>query len=178
MHAISVQKVSIPADTFVSGAFAEVDYADAYRVKLPSAGTRTGDRDIDSVARAMFSAAPGWVELLLRLRDRLVGLIGLKTAPPNARRDLACAALQPGDTLGLFKVFRRSDDEILMGEDDRHLDFRVSVLLQSQDDERWAVITTVVRFNNWLGRAYFLPVRPLHRLIVPAMMRNAVRRLM
>jgi Protein of unknown function (DUF2867) len=108
----------------------------------------------------------------------LGGLVGLKIAPRNARIDLAHASLQPGESVGLFKVYQRSEDEILMGEDDRHLDFRVSVLLQVRHDERWAVITTVVRFNNWLGRVYFLPVRPLHRLIVPAMMRNAVRRLM
>jgi hypothetical protein len=172
MRVIPVQKVPIPANSFVAGVFSRVDYGDAYRVKLPSAGPC----NIDTIARAIFSTAPRWVALLLRLRDRLVGLIGLKTAPRNAPIDLAHASLQPGESVGLFKVYQRSEDEILMGEDDRHLDFRVSVLLQVQHDQRWAVITTVVQFNNWLGRAYFLPVRPLHRLIVPAMMRNAVRR--
>ena len=37
------------------------------------------------------------------------------------------------------------------------------------------MVSTIVRFNNWLGRLYFLPVRPIHRLIVPAMLRNGLR---
>jgi hypothetical protein len=36
--------------------------------------------------------------------------------------------------------------------------------------------TLVARFNSWLGRAYFLPVRQFHKLIVPAMLRNAYQR--
>ena len=67
---------------------------------------------------------------------------------------------------------------ILLGEDDRHLDFRLSVLRQRGGTADWVVVSTVVRFNNWLGRAYFLPVRPLHQLIVPAILRSALRKQM
>ncbi|MBW4457320.1 MAG: DUF2867 domain-containing protein [Nostoc indistinguendum CM1-VF10] len=40
----------------------------------------------------------------------------------------------------------------------------------------WVVVSTVVKFNNWLGRAYFVPVRPVHKIIVPAMMRYGLER--
>jgi hypothetical protein len=111
----------------------------------------------------------------MRLRDRLVGIIGLKTASRLVRRDLGHDTLQVGDRLGIFKVFDRRSDELLLGEDDRHLDFRVSVLVKNDGSADWAIISTVVRFNSWLGRAYFLPVRQFHKLIVPAMLRNAYR---
>jgi hypothetical protein len=41
--------------------------------------------------------------------------------------------------------------------------------------DRQVVVSTIVRFHNWLGRAYFVPVRPFHRLIVPAMIRYGLR---
>jgi hypothetical protein len=39
------------------------------------------------------------------------------------------------------------------------------------------VVATLVRFHGVLGRAYFVPVRPAHRLIVPAMLRDGARRI-
>ena len=83
---------------------------------------------------------------------------------------------QVGESLGIFRVFDRRVDELLLGEDDRHLDFRVSVLVRNDGSDDWAIVSTVVRFNSWLGRAYFLPVRQFHKLIVPAMLRNAYQR--
>ena len=40
----------------------------------------------------------------------------------------------------------------------------------------FAIVSTVVQFKSWLGRAYFLLVRPFHKLIVPAMLRTAYQR--
>jgi hypothetical protein len=167
-----VQKVALPPQTLVAQVFPHPDYADAYRMRLPDGAPN----DLDSVARAALGSAPGWVGLLMRLRDRLVGIIGLKTARRLAQPDLRPATLQVGDQLGIFRIFERAGEEVLLGEDDRHLDFRVSVLVHNDGITDWAIVSTVVRFNSWLGRAYFLPVRPFHKLIVPAMLRNAYRR--
>ena len=54
-----------------------------------------------------------------------------------------------------------SDEEVLFGEDDRHLDYRVSLLAR----DRQATLSTVVRFHGNAGRAYFLIVRPFHRIL-------------
>jgi hypothetical protein len=168
----SVQKVDLPPEALAARAFPRLDYADAYCVRLPAGAPN----DLDAVVRAALGTAPCWVELLMRLRDRIVGLIGLKTASRSPRRDLGHHTLQVGDRVGIFKVFDRSADELLLGEDDRHLDLRVSVLARNDGSVDWAIVSTVVRFNNWLGRAYFLLVRPFHKLIVPAMLRNAYKR--
>ena len=167
-----VHKVDLPTGTLVARAFQRKDYADAYRVRLP-AGT---PNDLDTVVRAALGTAPSWIALLMWLRDRIVAPVGLKTSRPIEQRDLAHGTFQVGEALGIFKVFDRADDELLLGQDDRHLDFRVSVLVQHDGSDDWATVSTVVRFNNWMGRAYFLPVRPLHNLIVPAMLRSAYRR--
>ena len=166
-----IEHTNIPRNSLIAGVFPRVDYADAYRVRLPAGAPS----DIEALTRLALGAAPGWIHALMALRDRIVRIAGLKTTP-HGQEDLARTPLQPGAALGIFRVFARSADEILLGEDDRHLDFRVSVLRQSDGAADWAIVSTVVRFNNWLGRVYFLPVRPLHKLIVPAMMRSALRR--
>ena len=172
MHRPSVQKVDLPTGTLVAHVFPRIDYADAYRIRLPTGAPN----DLDALVCAALGTAPRWVTVLMRLRDRIVGVIGLKTARRLARRDGRHAMLQVGDRLGIFRVFDRAVDELLLGEDDRHLDFRVSVLVRNDGSADWAIITTVVRFNSWLGRAYFLPVRQFHKLIVPAMLRHAYQR--
>jgi hypothetical protein len=172
MSTPTVEKVPLPDGTLIRQALARLDYADAYRIRLPAGAAR----DLDRVVRSAFGSAPRWVELLMRLRNWIVRPLGLKTGPAGSRGALDRVALRAGQRVGLFRVFARADDELLLGEDDRHLDFRVSVLLRSDGRSDWAIVSTVVRFNNWLGRAYFLPVRPLHGLIVPALLRHALIR--
>jgi hypothetical protein len=168
-----VERVSIPRGSLIAGVFPHVDYADAYRVRLPA----SAPSDMDALVRVTFGATPGWASALMALRDRVVRIVGLKTTP-SSERDRAPTSFQPGARCGIFRVYARSADEILLGEDDRHLAFRVSVLRQRGGAADWVVVSTVVRFNNWLGRAYFLPVRPLHQLIVPAVLRSALRKQM
>jgi hypothetical protein len=167
-----VQKVDLPSSTLLARVFPHIDYADAYAVRLPNGAPH----DLDTIVRAALGTVPGWVALLMRLRDRIVGMVGLKTAGQPAPRNHSQATFQVGDRLGIFRVFDRSEDELLLGEDDRHLDFRVSILVKNDRGTDWAIVSTVVRFNSWLGRAYFLPVRPFHQLIVPAMLRSAYQR--
>jgi hypothetical protein len=137
---------------------------------------------ITDIARAFFSSAPTWVGILFSIRNRIVSLFGLKTSgnATNQEEILKNCNFQPGDQLGLFKIFARSEDEIIFGEDDKHLNFRVSLLIQNVLDvpkEKKLSISTTVKFNNWLGRLYFLPVKPFHQLIVSVMTKRIVQKL-
>jgi hypothetical protein len=164
----NVERVSIPPGSLI----AEVpftDYADAYRVRVDPERFP----DVDAVARAFVKTSPSWIATLMRVRDSAVGLIGLKRsvdAPPSVAHDVR---IGPGDFVGFFRVLSRNDREILAGEDDRHLDFRISFLYERDTEGNGAsvVVTTVVKLHNAFGRAYFVPVAPVHRRIVPAMLR-------
>ena len=70
---------------------------------------------------------------------------------------------------------RRTDELIVSGADDRHLDFRaVFAVREDSDGGAELVLLTVVRRHNRLGRAYFALIRPFHRRIVPAILRRAL----
>jgi len=165
-----VHAVPVPDGGLVAVAFPHIDYADAFGVALPS---NVGAR---ALAEAAFASSPWWVGGLMALRNALVRPLGL-VANSSALARAALAANGTGERTGIFPVVATAPDEVLLGFDDRHLDFRISVRTFSLEDGRLGVVTTLVRFRGALGRAYFIPVRPAHRLIVPVMLRRGVRSL-
>ena len=148
------------------------DYVDSYSVTL-----NAKDLTIEQVGRSFFTSSPAWVDALLILRDKIVGMIGLKTAGDASNREklLARFKCEVGEQLALFKVFAKNEHEVILGEDDKHLDFRVSLFLDRQKNA--LTVSTVVKTHNWLGRLYFLPVKPFHKMIVPTMVRGMARHL-
>jgi hypothetical protein len=160
----AVHECPIPADALAMHALAPITYADAYVVRAPEGMTP------EDYARAMFANPPGWVTFLTRLRDRIVSLVGLKTAADLIGEGLA-RKRGDGVRFSPFKILAADENQLLFGVDDRHLDFRLSIQRVGAPSE--FCVVTAVKLHNWLGRLYFLPVKPLHRLVVPAMMRKA-----
>jgi hypothetical protein len=59
-----------------------------------------------------------WLGKLMTPRDAVAGPFGLKTTPPEAR---VPEQSEPGRKMGIFEVYQRNKNEILMGIDDRHM---------------------------------------------------------
>lgn len=146
-----------PAGAILPGS----DFADAWQLDgLPP-------DDAATIAARAFGAAPRWVDALLALRNLMVGPFGLKTGKEHAPKDKAL--------VGIFPVISERPDQIVLGLDDRHLDFRVVVdVVPVQGRTIAATATTYVRTHNRFGRLYLMVVKPFHRVIVPAMLRRAV----
>lgn len=88
---------------------------------------------IEEIGKAFFTSAPKWVGSLMSFRDRIVAAFGLKISGTQKEREeqLEKFTCEPGEQLGLFKVFSRSNQEVVLGEDDSHLSFRISLFLDS-----------------------------------------------
>ena len=130
------------------------DWADCYRLHVPGSL-----QTAESVARAMFAKSPGWIEALMAVRNALVGLFGLKPAGYRPTRD--------AEMIGMFPIVGRSAAQIVLGFDDRHLDFRIVVDVAEDKGGGQAVsLTTLVHRNIQLGRVYLAMITPFHRLIV------------
>lgn len=141
--------VPVPETPLLAGALPRVDWSDAWAVQCPD-----GTADPQVWAHAVFHTPPGWVAVLLGLREALVGLVGIERGGRAA-----------------FATIARTGDEVLLGTDQRHLDFRASVLRLPD----LVVLTTVVRLHNRRGRAYFALVRRVHPVVVRAMLTRAAR---
>lgn len=175
----TIHKTNLPSASLLHTPDQRQDYVDGYSsaIELTPGQTLT----IEDIAKAFFTSGPEWVENLFALRNRIVGRFGLKTGDASNNRQLLLGnfTCDVGDKLGLFKVFAKNEQEVILGEDDKHLNFRVSLFIDEANNQRDKVliISTVVTFHNWLGRLYFMPVKQFHRLIVPAMLKGVVKKL-
>lgn len=135
---------------------ADYPWQDVRRVALPTAD----EYRAEALLRAFLQAPAPWVHRLMHWRDRLVAPLGLKVAAtplPQAGQSLVA-----GERYGIFRVIAASRDAVLLGEDDRHLDFRL--LLRWLPGELQVI--TAVRPRNFGGRLYLALVTPFHHLIV------------
>lgn len=175
---MKIEKIEFPAKSILSQGKEKFDYADSFAGGLVGNGQNF---DITKIGKAFFTSGPSWGKKMFAFRNRVVRLFGLKTgAETGPVEESGSFTCEVGERVGLFKVFNKTNNEIVIGEDDKHLDFRVSLLFdknQGGQDENLLTISTTVKFHNWLGVLYFLPVRPFHRLIVPAMLKNIIGKL-
>jgi len=116
----------------------------------------------------MFERPPRWIEGLMSTRNAIVGRLGLKT-PQNAPE------AGKGPQAGIFPVLSEMPNEVVLGLDDKHLDFRIWVCVQGVDGgtDIWA--STLVRWHGWPGRLYLFLIMPFHKLLSRYMLGRALR---
>jgi hypothetical protein len=131
------------------------DWADAFEIVVP------GKRFLAiEAARQTLGRTPAWARRLLWLRNALARLVGLKTGPDKGIGD--------SQRVGIFPILLESEDRVVLGLDDWHLDFRIVVEVAPEGDGGSRIrATTLVRRKNLFGRLYIGLVTPFHRVIVP-----------
>lgn len=160
----------LPSESRIATLYPGAQLADAYAVPLPPEATR----DIDALARAALASPRPWARQLLRVRDAVMAPFGVATSAQVSAKARAGGK----ERIGFFPVQSRSERELVVGEDDTHLDFRASVLVRPRADGEGdeLVLTTVVHCHNALGRTYLALITPFHRVIVRSMLRRAALR--
>lgn len=168
----AVRSVPLPTGSKVARIYPATDLADAFEIRLPPDATP----DAETLGRHVLDHQAPWVHGLLQVRDALVAGFGLKTA-----RQLQAAGQMPGapPRIHIFRLYESSPRELLLGEDDSHLDFRISVLRSTRtvagQTSDWLTLSTVVHCHNRLGRFYISLIAPFHREVVRSSLRRAAR---
>ena len=150
---------AVPAKalTFLKGA----DYSDAFEVELD------GQMNALEAARKLMSHTPRWVSPLIGLRNILMRPFGLVSSTNTVAG--------PAGKVGFFPVLDVTDNCVVMGLNDKHLDFRLVVTVWPQGmNHTHVVVSNVLKRYNLLGRIYLAAVLPFHRIIVPAFMRSGI----
>ena len=111
-------------------------------------------------------------------RNSLAKFFGLKHQSKkeicDINKSISKHPYQIGQRAGLFLVDIVDSQEIIVGDDDSHLDFRISVFIHVIDGRRVVSVSTVVVINNWLGHVYMFLIKPLHRLIARNFIASAI----
>jgi hypothetical protein len=159
-----MKAVAVPPDPRLQALLPGCSFADAYRVAAP-----TAPASLRELSQAVLAAPPRWAAWLMSLRNAIARRLKLKT-------EAGAADLRGGGRIGMFPVLAESPREMLLGLDDRHLDFRIALSLDAESGgARQLTVTTLVRTKNRLGRVYLASILPFHRLIVRSMLDRAAR---
>ncbi len=145
------------------GLFNRIDFADTF-------ATTNHNSSIQELSNTIFNNSPKWVDGLFKLRNRIVRHLGLKTKMPADYH----TNFEEGGYVRFFKILHLMKDEIVLGANDTHLNFR-AVISKTTDPEFNVKVTTLVRFNNRMGRVYMTLISPFHRLVVRRMIAQAWR---
>ena len=144
----TVHKTTLPATSALHARRVPGDFLDCYSV-----ASDMHPRD----AANIITTFPGWAQVLLQIRRVVTAPFGLDNDGPEAN-----------DKIGIFPVETENDQELIAGFDDKHLNFRVSVL----SHEGQISLATWVAPHNIGGRIYLAAIMPFHILIA----RNALAR--
>jgi hypothetical protein len=135
-------------------ALPQADWADCYQLSVPAASLTAIE-----AARLMLGYTPFWISSLMRLRNLIVGpLLGLRTDT----HDLPEGA----EMIGIFPVLSQSERQVVVGFDDRHLDFRIVIDVEETGGGKRVSAMTLVQRKILIGRLYLAAITPFHNLIV------------
>ncbi len=149
--------------------FRDADYLDVKSIEA-----KTGLR---AFIAGMLSYYPWWVVMLYRIRQVLVGLLGLvkhekpEQLPSFTGEDIP---FTPGQNASFFIVRKAKEQFYWLSETppDNHLTAYFGVAAYKMDGgiSRFEVVTAI-RYLHWTGPVYFNIIRPFHHLVLARMMR-------
>lgn len=170
---MKIRRARFPASHLVSRHL-PCHYSDAYQCVF------SGDQNIsaDCVMIAFWTHSPKWIDRLFALRDLLVKPFGIQPGS-NRSKEKLIDAIRTGGSHGLMRVVSKSRQETVICLSDRHLkayfSIHVETLKTAADDCRKLTVSTIVEFHNITGRIYFYMISPFHNLVIPAMIRHALK---
>ena len=127
------------------------DYLDSFSKEVVVKENITPDAFFDMT----FNQFPCWINGLLKLRNALVKPLGFSDS-----------------------VCEKNANEIIWGMPDKHLNFHVSMWCgEFHDNKQELCITTVVKFNNTLGKLYFFVIQFFHGIIIRSLLNNIQKKL-
>ena len=132
-----------------------VDYSDSFSIEVTE--NHLSPKDI---ILKTFAHNPVWLRILYKIRACFVKPFGIETEAIESK--------------GL--IIEEDNQEAIMRKDDKHLLFYVDVFITPLTTGKQLIeATTLVKYHNWIGKAYFFCIKPFHRIIVPLVLKQVVR---
>jgi hypothetical protein len=168
---MSVVECDVPSTSVLSRELiGNAWFHDSWRTAL----TRP-DLGIVDLFFAVFGHTPRWMKLLLITRNAAARLIGLEAPTVDEiMRPEVRQSYRVGDKIGPWPIFFIADDEIVAGRDNKHLDFRLSVLKAREGEAASVVVSTVCTVHNVYGKIYLFFIIPFHRAGVRSLLSRAL----
>jgi len=166
----AVTSSAVPSASELSPSLHDTYFHDCYQVDADQT-----DLSALELYLMLIAQTPAWVHFLMAVRNKIAPWFGIKDAGRFDAKDPAKPAsdYRIGDRIGVFVLTSVSDDEVVLGESDRHLTVHVSICKVKRDGRASIAVSTVVHIHNALGRLYMFFVTPVHKIIAPAVLSRA-----
>ena len=168
---MSVVECEIPSSSVLGRRLIEAAcFRDSYRAPL----LRT-HASIVEIFFAIFGHHPIWLKLALIARNRIASFCGLDAPTASEIINLEIkSSYRVGDKIGVWPIFALTESELVAGRNNKHLDFRLSVLKEATGGNGSVVVSTVCTVHNWFGRIYLFVIVPFHRWGVQQLLSRAI----
>ncbi|MCB2097996.1 MAG: DUF2867 domain-containing protein, partial [Parvularculaceae bacterium] len=80
---------------------------------------------------------------------------------------------EAGGEIWRWRIYSLEENEVITGLDDKHLDFRVSLMRPGKGDRYY--LSTIVNTKNLFGKCYMAIILPFHRVGVRSLLTSAAR---
>jgi hypothetical protein len=168
---MNVVECEVPSSSMLNGEpMRHAYFRDSWRMPL-----RRRELGIVDVFFAIFAHHPLWMKLLLIVRNKVASFAGLDA--PTASEILHVEIKDRyavGEKIGVWPIFWLSENEIVAGRNNKHMDFRLSVLKVPDGDGTSVVVSTICSVHNLSGKLYLFFIIPFHRYGVRKLMANAL----
>jgi hypothetical protein len=145
-------------------------FRDSYRAPL-----RRANASMVEIFFGIFGHHPGWMKLILIVRNRMVSLFGLEA--PTASEILSVevkSSYRVGEKIGVWPIFSLTERELVAGRNNKHLDFRLSVLKVADGEKESVVVSTICTVHNRFGKVYLFFIVPFHKWGVRLLLSRAI----
>jgi Protein of unknown function (DUF2867) len=169
---MTLLKCDVPPASVLNRSVVESAYfRDAY-----SAPLRHTDTSVIDIFFSIFGHRPLWMKTPLIIRNKIASLCGLD-APTTAEiiHPEIKSSYQVGDKIGAWPIFFLSETELVAGRDNKHLDFRLSVLKVADGKSVSVVVSTICTVHNAFGKIYLFFIVPFHKWGVQRLISNAMK---
>jgi hypothetical protein len=145
-------------------------FRDSYRAPL-----RRTRSSITDIFLGIFAHHPMWMKIPLIVRNRIVLFFGLDAPPASEIIHFEIkSTYRVGDKIGVWPILFLAESEIVAGRDNKHLDFKLSVLRVTDGETSNVVASTICMVHNVFGKVYLFFIVPFHKWGVQWLISNAI----
>jgi hypothetical protein len=167
----AVVECEVPSSSILDRRLVEAAYfRDSYRAPLARTGV-----PIVEVFFSIFGHHPAWMKLLLLVRNRIASFCGLDAPTASEILNLEVkSSYSVGEKIGVWPIFALTDTELVAGRNNKHLDFRLSVLKEADGKQESVVVSTICTVHNRFGEVYLFFIVPFHKWGVQQLLSRAI----
>lgn len=165
---MNIHKSELPLQS-QAACYPPVDFHDCFTCTTDRAQALTPD----DLMVAFWTTRPKWLATLFKIRNILVRPFGLKSGEADAGE--LEKAIRNGRDYQLMSVVEKTHRETIISLEDKHLKAWFSVYIEGRESSN-IYLSTLVKFHNRLGVAYFLVIRPFHAMIVKRIFAQVMRK--